>query len=663
MALALVFNNESRSQVEEFVCATDSTIIDDVGELVATTYTLKILLVEFSNVKHNTEPYYTYTDFENLFFSENVYVSPNMYSPDGEPVYGSMRDYFSIMSDGDFNLNGYVVNQDEKGDGTPDWLELPLRKGQYDSTCFACWDLFLNHTLAAAINAGLDISTGPTTKLAIIYAGHTYRGLPSGGDLGSGLNPQAGTFLYNETPYHLYIHGEKFACCSPGRAERPDARFAEIGINAHEFAHLLGIPDLYDNGGWDMMNGGPTLGPNFRGACPAPLNPETRKKKGWLAFQDITENHTFQADYNLRDPEVFQIRSSTNSGYYWLIETRRFDANMTIGNTSTTDYNYYLLRSYFGNAPDQGVLVWRVPFSSSWGSILHANGRPWDGHPGIRPGDPFPGVDNVRVLSPWSDSRTSPIWVPNTKPSTNVGMEIAGEGAGYFTLDLYYSNPHNASPSKPQNIAISLYQDQLGYRYPRINWTAMQEPDVISGGNMLIHRRYKSSQIYPPQWGSWSLFATLSGTSTEYIDLSLPTAGSGSDSVQYPIQAKDSTAKLSVFSDVVSMEVSTDMWKPNVSSQKQITTFSLYQNYPNPFNPTTSVKYQLAASGFVQLRVFDILGRHVTTLISAHQDLGEYSATLNADELASGVYLLRLTVSDDIGHIMYEASSKLLLTR
>jgi hypothetical protein len=65
VALALVFNNESRSQVEEFVCATDSTITDDVGELVATTYTLKILLVEFSNVKHNTNPYYTYTDFEN----------------------------------------------------------------------------------------------------------------------------------------------------------------------------------------------------------------------------------------------------------------------------------------------------------------------------------------------------------------------------------------------------------------------------------------------------------------------------------------------------------------------------------------------------------------------------------------------------------------------
>lgn len=57
VALALVFTTESRSQVEEFVCATDSTITDDVGELVATTYTLKILLVEFSNVRHNTNPY------------------------------------------------------------------------------------------------------------------------------------------------------------------------------------------------------------------------------------------------------------------------------------------------------------------------------------------------------------------------------------------------------------------------------------------------------------------------------------------------------------------------------------------------------------------------------------------------------------------------------
>jgi hypothetical protein len=94
VALVLASVTESHSQVDEFVCATDSTITDEVGELVATTWTLKILLVEFSNVTHNTNPYYTYTDWENLFFSENVYVSPNMYSPDGEPVFGSMRDFF-----------------------------------------------------------------------------------------------------------------------------------------------------------------------------------------------------------------------------------------------------------------------------------------------------------------------------------------------------------------------------------------------------------------------------------------------------------------------------------------------------------------------------------------------------------------------------------------
>jgi M6 family metalloprotease-like protein len=206
---------------------------------------LKILLVEFPNVRHNTSPSYTYDNFNNLFFSTNVYVSPNMYSPDGEPVSGSMRDYYSIMSDGEFNLTGYVVNPDENENGIPDWLMLPLRKGQYDSLSF--WT-FITDAYNAANAAGIDVSTDGTTKLAIIYAGHTYRTYPTFG----GLNPRS-------DGYDWYTMGEKFAAGTPGNAERPDAKFSEIGINVHEFAHLLGIPDLYDNGHWDIMNGGPYL--------------------------------------------------------------------------------------------------------------------------------------------------------------------------------------------------------------------------------------------------------------------------------------------------------------------------------------------------------------------------------------------------------------------
>jgi len=71
--------------------------------------------------------------------------------------------------------------------------------------------------------------------------------------------------------------------------------------------------------------------------------------------------------------------------------------------------------------------------------------------------------------------------------------------------------------------------------------------------------------------------------------------------------------------------------------------FALDQNYPNPFNPATTIKYRLAESGFVDLGVFNILGQKVATLVSAEQKPGVYKIEWNAEGLAGGVYLYRLT--------------------
>ncbi len=72
------------------------------------------------------------------------------------------------------------------------------------------------------------------------------------------------------------------------------------------------------------------------------------------------------------------------------------------------------------------------------------------------------------------------------------------------------------------------------------------------------------------------------------------------------------------------------------------TEFSLSQNYPNPFNPSTKIQFSVAQAGFVTLKIYDLLGREVATLV--HQDLkpSSYSVTWNASNFASGAYFYRL---------------------
>ncbi len=76
--------------------------------------------------------------------------------------------------------------------------------------------------------------------------------------------------------------------------------------------------------------------------------------------------------------------------------------------------------------------------------------------------------------------------------------------------------------------------------------------------------------------------------------------------------------------------------------ERSPSTFALGQNYPNPFNPETSFEFRVPSSEFVSLKIFDLLGREVSVLVSEKKSAGEYRVTWDASGFSSGVYLYRL---------------------
>lgn len=75
------------------------------------------------------------------------------------------------------------------------------------------------------------------------------------------------------------------------------------------------------------------------------------------------------------------------------------------------------------------------------------------------------------------------------------------------------------------------------------------------------------------------------------------------------------------------------------------TSFTLDQNYPNPFNPTTNIKFEIPKSSFVTLKVYDMLGQEVATLVNEQLNAGSFVADFSAANLASGSYIYRLTTN------------------
>jgi len=201
-------------------------------------------------------------------------------------------------------------------------------------------------------------------------------------------------------------------------------------------------------------------------------------------------------------------------------------------------------------------------------------------------------------------------------------------------------------------------------------------------GLVLIPRKNSSTDIYEPYiiWGphktfeptgykiyyreggtgNFSLLQTVSASTYEYRHVGLA-VGSGI-LYEYKVQAYNNQSS-SDFTNTVS--INTDGFyksNPEVLNNTVVKEYELGQNFPNPFNPTTTIGYKIMNEGFVSIKIYDILGNEVKTLVNEIKSPGAYNVNWEGDnnlgeKLTSGVYFYHMQAGN------YSSSKKMIIQK
>jgi hypothetical protein len=185
----------------------------------------------------------------------------------------------------------------------------------------------------------------------------------------------------------------------------------------------------------------------------------------------------------------------------------------------------------------------------------------------------------------------------------------------------------------------ALLKGRVG-NYPKLYWGS--HPTISQMSSFMIYRK--------KQTPGFVHIATVSGTSRTYVDSAV--------TIPQNYQQNETTAEyyiVGVYSNGKSLQFTpstdtinyhrvngTGLEKEQSGSPERITEYKLEQNYPNPFNPTTTITYQIKEKGFTTLKIYDLLGKLVTTLVNEEKENGKYSVEFNASKLSSGVYIYEM---------------------
>ena len=245
--------------------------------------------------------------------------------------------------------------------------------------------------------------------------------------------------------------------------------------------------------------------------------------------------------------------------------------------------------------------------------------------------------------------RTDPshIWVVNqqgvwlsrdtVKTWTKVSSEVEGWAAGFDFLDSL--NGWVAHMDGQQN-KIKYTKDG------GLTWTDLMKPYMVQTQDLVIEGRDYFGRIQVTLAGfEGSLFRYFEDWEYGYEQDSYTNGWLTSIAIFREGNTSHTWVAGSGGVILYNAEYITDVIENNTV---QLPEFNLEQNYPNPFNPSTTISYQLPATRYVNLKVFDILGNEIATLINEEKPAGSYEVKFDASKLSSGIYFYTLYAGDFI---------------
>jgi len=214
------------------------------------------------------------------------------------------------------------------------------------------------------------------------------------------------------------------------------------------------------------------------------------------------------------------------------------------------------------------------------------------------------------------------------------------------TAQIYEKNFALVSNAIGNNLIFTISGNMELTAYSGItkNWSVKQTNQILNGYTCGDEVAFGYSASYAKYWAYSAYDDTYYALEPEGSFVNPPSMAGGKTALVIR------TEKIYAFSPGDVSPVEEDV---NIT----VNSFSLSQNYPNPFNPSTIIKYTLGSRQYATLKVYDVLGNEVATLVNEELPPGEYEVEYNVSNLSSGIYFYRLNAGS------YSSTKKMLLLK